>query len=441
MSLNPTDIQFQTERKCFLQEGKEFHYNIFYAGDIATDGQSVWCHGGSQWENTTKEVDHLGRPVQKHPIFKSKRRLEGLEWKAQTTWNTRKRKLDESKDLWSLWGSPPISRINPVKERGFDILKALLALSTPLSKIPVDDSNIIIPPNLPEYRNSPTLGHVIRDLVHPDNHNVFDFVNQYGDPDIEYPEFILNMLLSRENSEWQDTFRLYGALDIRESEAGLGSCHINAAPYSQQKESLVDSGGWSSTWTPAGAISHTHMDFYGSLQYFIHFHGKKLWLLWPSTPNNLDYFSAHHKERANNNRTLDCINHLEGLQVYYAENPEEVFILKPNTLHACVSFSMCGHTAIRVWNLEHFDDSRRMMEWGYNWIKASFYKSSGRSRFELMQEVEKVKDDAENWLTLIKRNSKHASAKGIKTTVKALLKRLSDLSSLLSVVPPNPTVS
>lgn len=95
------------ERKCFVQDGQEFQYDIYdtsgppsvifgRVGDVAENAESVWCRGHTKWEVASKEFDHIGRPLQKHPVFKRKRRLDGLEWKAHATWNTRKRKIDQS---------------------------------------------------------------------------------------------------------------------------------------------------------------------------------------------------------------------------------------------------------------------------------------------------------------------------------------------------------
>lgn len=59
------------------------------------NGELVWYRDDDKWKVASKEVDHIGRPLQQHPVFKGKRRLDGLEWKAHTIWNTKKRKLDE----------------------------------------------------------------------------------------------------------------------------------------------------------------------------------------------------------------------------------------------------------------------------------------------------------------------------------------------------------
>ena len=85
-----------------------------------------------------------------------------------------------------------------MKSIGFEILRALIGYHGILTKYPLDDSTLILLEKPSKFGNSPSLGHVIRDLIHPDNHNVFDFVNQYGNPDVEYPEFILIMLRAGE---------------------------------------------------------------------------------------------------------------------------------------------------------------------------------------------------------------------------------------------------
>ncbi len=89
--------------------------------------------------------------------------------------------------LRTLWDSPPIANIPPVKPIGFDIIQALISYPGVLPKSPSDHSTIVILEKASEFGSSPTLGHVIRDLIRPENHHIFDFVNQYGNPDVEYP--------------------------------------------------------------------------------------------------------------------------------------------------------------------------------------------------------------------------------------------------------------
>jgi hypothetical protein len=245
-----------------------------------------------------------------------------------------------------MWSSDPIKSTTPMLPVGTSILQELLSLPQVLKKSPEDDSTVILleTSTNPASGGSPTLGHVIRDLMHPlaDDHNIFDFVNRYGDPDVEYPEFFISMLRATEGHAWDDSRRLYGALHIQSSKDGIGSCHLGSYPFSSEQNSLVDDAGWVSTWTPPAAISHTHMDYYGSMQYTIHFYGKKLWILWPPTQRNLAWFSLRHKKRADANLTLDCIRNLEGLQLNFPSAKHKItfyyFTILPVTLQHLVLF-------------------------------------------------------------------------------------------------------
>ena len=342
-----------------------------------------------------------------------------------------------------MWFSDPIKSITPMLPVGASILQELLSLPQVLKKSPEDDSTLILLKTSTDPASgggSPTLGHVIRDLVHPlaDNHNLFDFVNRYGDPDVEYPEFFINMLRATEGHAWDDSRRLYGALHIQSSKDGIGSCHLSSYPFNSEQNSLVDDAGWVSTWTPPAAISHTHMDYYGSMQYTIHFYGKKLWILWPPTPPNLRWFSLRHKKRADADLTLDCIRNLEGLQLNFLDNTEARFVIKPNTLHACLSFSSSAHTAVQVWSYSHFDESYSIMEWGLQWLRG-LYISRGQSRVEMIEEADALKDEMEKWCKLAKRNLKHPSTSRLQKEIKVLMDRLGEIRNQLVIPPPKST--
>lgn len=88
----------------FLQDGKEYKYNIYEGneppsilfgtvGDICINPKNIWYHGREKWELASTELDSLDRPRQCHPLFLSKRRLDGAQWRAQTAWSNKKRKL------------------------------------------------------------------------------------------------------------------------------------------------------------------------------------------------------------------------------------------------------------------------------------------------------------------------------------------------------------
>ena len=334
-------------------------------------------------------------------------------------------------DLSKKWNSHPISVIDPMFPIGNAIIDKLLSLPQAFPKYPNDYSTLHFVESPPTFRSVPSVSDVISDLVRAKTPNIYDFVNRYGHPDVEYPVFLDCMLKACEGISWRENRRLYGALDICATEDGLGSCGIEIH-FNKPQEILQDDDGWSSTWTPPGAISHTHMDFYGSMQYFIHLSGDKLWLLWPPTEKNLEIFSTSHKQTADPNRTLDCILHLEGLQLLYQDSAPSPFILKPNTLHACISFTSSIHAGIRIWNFPCFDISLYIMEWALQWMRGN----SGLTRSELIDEADSLQNEIKMWSLLIKKSKNTCGSPNIKRNLKLLNESLSGIRKKLEVMPP-----
>ena len=314
---------------------------------------------------------------------------------------------------------------------GNSIIDKLLSLPQEFPKHPKDFSTLHLVESPPTFRTVPLASDVISDLVKAKSPNVYDFVNRYGHPDVEYPVFLDCMLKACEGITWRENRRLYGALDICATEDGLGSCGIEIH-FDKPHENLQDEEGWSSTWTPPGAISHTHMDFYGSMQYFFHLSGDKLWLLWPPTENNLEFFSTLHKQTAGPNRTLECILHLEGLQLLYQNSAPSPFILKPNTLHACISFTSSIHAGVRIWSVPCFDISLSIMEWALNWMKGN----SGLTRSELLDEADSLQSEIETWSLLVKKGKNTSASSYIKRNLKLLNASLLGIRNKLEVTPP-----
>lgn len=335
--------------------------------------------------------------------------------------------LDENRwlmELYGLWNSFPINTIPLVQSTGASILRKLVQDRRTFLKRPPDEATLILIEHS-ENGISPSLSNIIFDLVASSNPNTYDFFNQYGDPEAKYPEIISSMFQALKGAPWNGTRRLYGALDIESTDGGLDSCRVKAHPYCSRASSLVN-GRWTSTLTPPGAISHTHMDYYGSLQYFIHIEGRKLWLLWPSTPHNLTRFASHHKQRAAENRTMDCIHELEGLQLLYLEEGNTIFALKPNTLHACMSFDQCAHTAMLVWDYELFDHSFAMMEWGLTWLKSGAL--SDQPRVALEEELGTLQHEVSQWERLMKQNRRHTLTPSIQKRLNSLKGKMRDIS-------------
>ncbi|KAJ7270163.1 hypothetical protein B0H12DRAFT_1229394 [Mycena haematopus] len=101
----------------------------------------------------------------------------------------------------------------------------------------------------------------------------------------------------------------------------------------------------SSIWTPGGWFTDTHIDGNGSSQLLIHCEGEKLWLLWPPSKKNLDWWGTIHPGTLWGEAPLTCsaLDNLEELQVLHVTEPC-AFILPPFTIHSVIAFSTSTHT-------------------------------------------------------------------------------------------------
>lgn len=224
--------------------------------------------------------------------------------------------------------------------------------------------------------------------------------------------------------------RIYGALDIPMSKNGLGMCQYVATPYNTQENSLVPNKLWTTTFTPLGGITHTHMDYYGRHQYMVHLFGRKVWLLWPPTPENLKKFAPFHTQFPETDLTSWCIDELEGLQVLYCTD-EQAFVVKPNVFHACLSIGTSGHSGTWVWTLPGYEDSFRMVSWGLNWMKGKLGTDAPPGDYE--GELDTIQSKLNSWRDLVKVNRQDPDSGAASDLLRILDTELSDVSFVQSL--------
>jgi len=97
------------QQETYMQDKVQQSYRIYdgdgppsvligAVGDVWVNREDVWFRDTKEWRISSKEVDKIGRPLQDHPIFKSKRRLLGVRWLSQSHWNNfnqkKKRKIE-----------------------------------------------------------------------------------------------------------------------------------------------------------------------------------------------------------------------------------------------------------------------------------------------------------------------------------------------------------
>ena len=183
---------------------------------------------------------------------------------------------------------------------------------------------------------------------------------------------------------------------------GLSKCNYSAKEYEHSSKFIIPNKVWTTAFTPSGAITHPHMDYYGRHQYFVHLFGKKLWLLWPPTVKNLQIFSSFHTQLSAEDTTIRCTSELEGLQLYYCK-PDEVFVLQPNVIHACMCFATSSHTGTWVWALDTIGEAMRMIDWGINWVKSKAV-AVGPSNISARNKIFVLGSDISSLKVLVDRN-------------------------------------
>jgi len=109
---------------------------------------------------------------------------------------------------------------------------------------------------------------VIQDLLQSQNVNVLEFIHRVAEPNVTVANVLASMLDPSTLCNMQTADQqLYGALDIPMSKKGLGRCNFIVSEYVDTKKYYIPKKLWTTTYTPSGAITHTHMDYYSCHQF------------------------------------------------------------------------------------------------------------------------------------------------------------------------------
>jgi hypothetical protein len=316
-------------------------------------------------------------------------------------------------NLYRKWNSHPTWKIEPLFRVGSHILLRLLSLPY---AIPFAAGNsqggiqLLGAPSRGIVR--PTISLIIEDIKAKDHFNAVDYITRLPEEGVSMADFMHSMYATLSVRPWSPGTRVYGLLDVPATPDGIGACEINTHPFHTDPSCLIENG-WTTTWTPPGAITHPHMDFYGPAQYMVHFHGEKLWLLWPPTHQNLEWYSRHHRQVSSEYLTVQAIQDLEGLHVHYFDgSSEDAFLVSPNYIHAVISISDSAHCGTRVWRMSDFDTAERMMRWGIQWCANSLV-----TRQETITALESINQDLSWWVSLACTKREH---RGIKKRLDSL---------------------
>ncbi|RXW13300.1 hypothetical protein EST38_g12555 [Candolleomyces aberdarensis] len=108
--------------------------------------------------------------------------------------------------------------------------------------------------------------------------------------------------------------------------------------------------------------------------YTIHWHGTKLWLLWPSTQENHRKMEDIRLDMPTLEASLSLIETLGGLELMYLTREEYIefsFYLLPNTIHCCLSFTESCHSGSYVWSPKFVSQAKTIVDWELEWINSA----------------------------------------------------------------------
>jgi hypothetical protein len=288
---------------------------------------------------------------------------------------------------------------------GVDILKRLVTFHQP---IVVEDSRIEIASN-----STPTMANVIVDLLSLNSQEVqeidcIDAANTQGFR--PRPVDIITSIIQAPGVENWDGFPrkpFLTALSIPFKKNGTGSCGLEL-PASFLENAVIDvaAGGkgknkdpkWSSTLSPMGSLTHTHCDYHGAAQVMYHIVGEKLWLLWPPTTHNLEWWSMRKYAPAIENRTLEAIDGLEGLTIRWVTESTG-FYLPPYGFHAVLTFTPSTHSGVRAWGYPWAKISFEGLERDIDWCARTL--SLGLSIDRAKETLDEIDYELENWGRLV----------------------------------------
>ncbi|KAJ7936312.1 hypothetical protein B0H13DRAFT_2304030 [Mycena leptocephala] len=134
--------------------------------------------------------------------------------------------------------------------------------------------------------------------------------------------------------------------------------------------------------TPPGWFSDMHTDFAGLAQAIVHCDGEKLWLFWPATARNLDWWGLQHPQPwiGHPSRLVEALDALEG--------------------HAVIAFAGSSHTCVSFAHAAHWPLAREGLEFCKDLVRNPMYSAS--SAVEL---VEKVVHETPLWEQAMGRDS------------------------------------
>ncbi|KAJ6553812.1 hypothetical protein DFH09DRAFT_1495370 [Mycena vulgaris] len=323
------------------------------------------------------------------------------------------------------WSAPPLCYYTMVSEYSISVLNLLAHWASPLAQAPTFP--------LPDYHQAPH-----RSLVFEDLHTLGEDLINYHDlcagdnTPMEPVSSVVDMLMKSSLSQpWQPGQKVIALGNVAATDAGILCCKLDwaavvhrlgegfafgtqtwmytdeelakvfppppkATKGARQTEYLKKRGAevWvTSLYTPPGWFTDMHIDSAGLAQAMVHVEGKKLWLLWPATRRNLDWWGLQHPAplQGHGRRLGEALKALEGLEVLHITE-QRAFILPPFCIHAVIAFECSTHVASSFAHSAHWNAARVGLDFCKQLVSNPEYPASTK-----MSLVERVISEAPIW--------------------------------------------
>lgn len=203
------------------------------------------------------------------------------------------------------WASTPLSLL-PRAVDGLRLLDVLLCHPT---SIPTFHS--FIPFQDVYSGEAPSYSHVVADFLYADEVQAADQGLRGFVDGVKKDQILASWLQGPYVRKMENTTRLYSILDLPFHKKGSGRCQIKIPDRFlvdgvKEKHEGIDL--WGTSMCPAGTLTDIHFDYCGPAQLMVSIRGRKLWLLWPPSPQNLMESPPHSaRKRYQHHCRNECI--------------------------------------------------------------------------------------------------------------------------------------
>ncbi|PPQ97408.1 hypothetical protein CVT26_006810 [Gymnopilus dilepis] len=248
-------------------------------------------------------------------------------------------------DLRNEFQSEPISCVKANQEKVLQILQLLLDYPRPLSPMADPASSLFIGFGEAVAEKLINLKDVLQELKFSDNLQGTNHFTEEED-ETQSGSKVAELLEEMLKRSWRHGDGLFSILNLPTPNIShycrpkypesLNSKRHTIYHLSLQKDQDTS---WSTSMVPLTAVTSCYLDRWTMSIFHFHVAGKRLWLAWPPTKDNLRVYANWLKMHGGSLPVDVAITSLEGLEVLLVNENQVAWTFPPATLHAVITFS------------------------------------------------------------------------------------------------------